>query len=89
VNGCGGESITVKVDATLNASEDYDSLYTKAIEQAARFLPGRAIHRSKESCGYSMAEEWYVGCAHSGVSPGGTKIEGVFSFVRYGAEETV
>lgn len=85
MNGCGCESITVEATATAGDG-GYEALVTKGMEKLAEMLPGVAIHRRLADC-RGGDEEWYIGCAHSGVSPGGQQIVGKFSFIRYTGEE--
>lgn len=89
-HSCGGESIGVEVQATA-ADGGYEHLITEAIRRLSEMLPDVKIHRRRGDCGgtggFGAGEEWYIGCAHSGISAGGQTISGKFLFVRYGSEE--
>lgn len=91
MNGCGGESIMVEVSGTSAEEGGYEHLVTEAMQRVSAMLDGAAVHRRHSDCGghggLGAGEEWYIGCAHSRISGGGTQISGQFTFLRYGSEE--
>jgi hypothetical protein len=86
VNGCGGESIVVRVQA--NADDGgYEHLVTEAMRRVHDHLGGVRILRHRHECvDADRDDQWYIGCAHSEISLGGQQIDGVFTFIRYGSE---
>lgn len=82
-DSCGLETITVEVQG--DTADGYEGLVGKAMSRAKEFLPTALIHR--HASGYDPSaltdDQWFVSCAHSSVSAGGSGISGTFVFQRF------
>ena len=85
---CGAESVALEVSATADEG-GYEAMVTKAMARLGDMLPNCSVVRHRHECaGLDPARDaWYVSCAHSSISGGGTTIEGHFTFVRFGTED--
>ncbi len=79
MSDCDGETLTIEVEGAPD--EHYADLLAQATLKAESRLPGAIIHRSQSDCD-GDGEEWFLGCGHAHLPGVGTKMEGVFTFVR-------
>lgn len=82
--GCGVESIQVTVNA--DQEEGYEGMVLKAMVRVQEFMPDASVHRmwdeAREHASPSK-QAWFMSCGHSEVSPGGTGLQGTFTFILY------